>query len=123
MSVKDLYDANGNYLQSACMIPQELTYSRSEMFCQANGMVLFEISSEESKIALLSYATEVFDGVEGSTLYVKGRFSGECWYFDNAGGSFEAHYGYCYENFHSFCEFNNSAPTEPGKSVNCEYKL
>jgi hypothetical protein len=121
VSVRDLFDSNKNFIQSACLVTKELTYNRAEMYCKANGMGLFDISSEESKTALFQYATEIFGEGSGSALFVKGRLSGECQYIDNAGGSFETRYRNCYDAFYSFCGFQNPEPVEPGKTAKCEF--
>jgi hypothetical protein len=75
------------------------------MCCQANGMELFDISSEESKSTLLGFAAGSFG--EGSILYVKGRKAGECQFIYNEDGSYEAYYGFCYQLFYFICGFKN----------------
>jgi hypothetical protein len=105
---QNLYDANNsNYLLSACLVSKDLTYSRSEAFCQANGMDLFDISSEESKTVLFDFAAKTFGEGSGAILHVKGRKSGECQQVSNEYGPFEASYGSCYKEFYLLCGFKN----------------
>jgi hypothetical protein len=80
------------------------------MFCLANGMDLFDISSEESKIALLDYATELYGEGGGAVVQVKGRETGECQYMTNEYGPFEVLYGYCYDDYYSFCGYQSPNP-------------
>jgi hypothetical protein len=82
------------------------------MYCKANGMDLFDISSKESKAALFDYATELFGESIEIKLHVKGRAAGECQYIDNANGSFNALYGYCNLAFYLFCGFQNPSPSD-----------
>jgi hypothetical protein len=77
------------------------------MYCQANGMDLFDISPDESKSTLLGFAVSLFG--EGSLLYVKGRKAGECRYFSSEDDVFEALYGFCYQLFYFICGFKNQA--------------
>jgi hypothetical protein len=96
------------------------------MFCQANGMDLFDISSEESKTALFDYAAEIFGEGSGSMIIVKGRDSGECQYIDNTFGPYNAHYGDCLEDYYFFCGYQNVNPvefmyTENAKSLECKF--
>jgi peroxiredoxin len=102
---QDLYDSNNSYLQTACLISKELTYNRAEMYCKANGMELFDISSEESKSTLLDFAVSLFG--EGSFLHVKGRQAGECQFIYNEDGSYEVLYGSCYQLHYLICGFKN----------------
>jgi hypothetical protein len=121
---QDIFDTNNVYLQSACLITEQLTYSRSEAYCQANGMDLIDISSEESKTALLEYATDIFGESGFAFLQVKGRDFEMCQYIYNENGPFEALYGYCYDELYSFCGYQNSNPTGTTESpTNLERKL
>jgi hypothetical protein len=82
------------------------------MYCKANGMDLFDISSMESKAALFDYATELFGESIEIMFNVKGRESGECQYIDNANGPFIALYGFCNRAFYLFCGFQNPSPSD-----------
>jgi hypothetical protein len=95
------------------MIAKAQTYSRAEMSCLANGMDLFDISSEEPRNALFDYAAEIFGEYTGAFLNVKSQKDGECQYISNYYGPFHAYYGYCLEKFYSFCGFQNPNPSEP----------
>jgi hypothetical protein len=106
----DLYDSNEKYLQSACAVKKWLQHNGAQMYCQANGMDLIDISADESKTALIDFATVLFDERGLYYFYVKGRISGECQYISNFNGSFEETYGYCYGNWlYFFCGFKNHA--------------
>jgi hypothetical protein len=109
---QDLFDKNNNYLQSACLVTEERTYSRSEAYCRLNGMDLIDISSEESKTALLEYATDFFAGSVDVFFLVKGRDFEQCQHIHSADGTFEALYGNCYDDSYSFCAHNKSNPNE-----------
>jgi hypothetical protein len=102
---------------------QEQTYNRAEAYCQANGMDLFDISSEESKMTLFQYAAETFGEGSGSILFVKGQDFENCQLIDNADGPYETRYGSCYDAFYSFCGFQNPEPVKTGNlaSSECEF--
>jgi hypothetical protein len=75
-------------------------------------MDLFDISSEESKHALLEYATDLYGERTGVTLLVKGRDFEKCQSIYNFYGPFGAAYGYCYFELYSFCVYNNPNPAD-----------
>jgi hypothetical protein len=111
---RDLYDSNGTYLQSACITLNKLSsYSRSEAYCQANEMDLFDISSNESELALLEYANDLFDGDDFYFFSVKGRDFENCQYIENW-SRFEFKTGvYTCGNYEkALCAYNNSSPTK-----------
>jgi hypothetical protein len=95
------------------MVAKGQTYSRAELNCLANGMDLFDISSEESKNALFDYAAEIFGEYTSVLLNVKSQNDGECQYISNDYGPFDGYYGSCLEKFYSFCGFQNPNPSEP----------
>jgi hypothetical protein len=79
------------------------------MFCKANGMDLFDISSEEPKTFAFNFANDTFDEDFAAIMHVKGRDTGECQYITNKYGPFEASYGFCYDVYYLLCGFKNQA--------------
>jgi hypothetical protein len=75
-------------------------------------MDLFDVSSEESKHALLEYATDLYGESTGASLQVKGRDFEDCQYIENHYGPFEVASTNCYNKLYSFCGFNNSNPAD-----------
>jgi hypothetical protein len=102
------------------MVAKGQTYHRAELNCQANGMDLFDVSSEEFETDLFDYAAEIFGEYTGAFLNVKSQKDGECQYISNYYGPFHAYYGYCLEKFYSFCGFKNPNPSEPNILANGE---
>jgi hypothetical protein len=83
-----------------------LQHNGAQMYCQANGMDLIDISADESKTALIDFANAKFDEEAYTYFYVKGRISGECQYIGKDKGSYEATFGNCYQKFYNFfCGF------------------
>lgn len=104
---KDLYDTNGKYLQSACLIIEQLLYSEAEAHCQANGMELFDVTSEEVRNALFNYAYVKFSRGAHSVLHVKDTSVGSCSFMSNASGPFIITSKQCTKKVYSYCQYKN----------------
>jgi hypothetical protein len=127
---RDFFVTNNNYLQSACLIAQNLSYSQVEMICQANGMNLFDISSEDLKTALIEYATEIYEYDSWMDMYVKGRDLKYCQHIRQRFNTsdFETFFGLCNEELISFCGYQSLNPvefvyTEIKKNSKSKFKL
>jgi hypothetical protein len=67
---KDLFDSNGNYLKTACILYSGQTQNSA---CSNVNMNLFVIDSDESKQGVLQFATSLFGSGGGSTLWINGK--------------------------------------------------
>jgi hypothetical protein len=67
---KDLFDSNGNYLKTACILYSGQTQDSA---CSEVNMNLFVIDSNESKQGVLRFATSIFGSGGGSTLWINGK--------------------------------------------------
>jgi len=66
----DLYDKHKSYLKSACRITTELDYYQAEAACIENGMNLFVIDSQRTKLALFDFANTVWPAYHGALLWI-----------------------------------------------------
>lgn len=102
---QDLYDSNGVYLQSACIITQSKSYSEAQAICQSSGMDLYDVSSTTYQTALFNFAYNYFPQGSGSTFWVKGLSPGECQAIDNAYGPFVMMLKACSTEMYSYCGY------------------
>lgn len=67
---RDIFDANGKYVKTACAVFHEKLYDKA---CVDDGMRLFIIESAETEQGVLNFATDMFGHDEGTTLWVNGK--------------------------------------------------
>jgi hypothetical protein len=106
---RNFYDGNGNYIQSACFVNQEKTWTQAEAYCQANGMDLINISSKDVLDELFFFAREVFGtATPFAVLFVNGRFNDQCLIIrSDSAGYFELDLSFCFESVFFFCGFED----------------
>lgn len=104
----DLYNSAGVYITTACEMQNERNQSEARRQCSDNQMIMYQISSEERKIALFNFAYLRYARGGTATMWVHGRF--HCTGIYNGPRGFEEISEYCSRRMYSYCETNREDP-------------
>ena len=91
---EDLYNEDGIFIKSLCMVSQVYSYGKSKIVCEDSGMKLFRVNDHDSQKALFKSASKRFSDRDHSRIWVNGRnfwrfedsielYSGAKWLNDN----------------------------------------
>lgn len=70
---EDLFDAQGNYLKSLCVVSRGYAYSTSKRVCKEAGMKLFVINNQTTQDALAQSTFKRFASRDYVRLWINGR--------------------------------------------------
>ena len=82
-SLRDnLFDSNGAYLKSVCVMASGQNYNNAQQICRSNGMELFVINSSQTQRAFRNSITELLAAHPRGFAWINGRVDDDCgnWY-------------------------------------------
>lgn len=107
----DVFNSTFYYLKTLCVITDRRNYTEARIFCQRNGMQLYDIkehAGSDSMTELVAFMNETWPVQNGNVLYVKGRKDLTCRNVNRTGGDFEEEFDSCDLLMPSICQFINS---------------
>jgi hypothetical protein len=79
-SFRHLYDANNNYVKTACRIDQQLSQPEAYSLCNSNQMRLFSLTDKSEVDLLFSYLNSIYPQSFGASFWLNGVQKNGIWY-------------------------------------------